>query len=147
MDDLEEMRLWMGELYELQEDKMTELRGKIETEPKPDEGRLIDEHMMLLQTQNGGKVIVDTTPALKAQLAKDLEWEAIKDAECLQTLKDMIAVDDEACQARVEGIFKEIETRLAPHYHQNPQTGIYEHDGDWFLANEVWQALKDELLA
>ncbi len=31
---------------------------------------LLEEYMMLLQTQNGGKVIVDTRPALKAQLAK-----------------------------------------------------------------------------
>ncbi len=32
--------------------------------------RLVEEHNMLLQTQNGGKVIVDTTPALKLQDAK-----------------------------------------------------------------------------
>lgn len=31
---------------------------------------LVEEYMMLLQTQNGGKVIVDTRPALKAQLTK-----------------------------------------------------------------------------
>lgn len=31
---------------------------------------LVKEYMMLLQTQNGGKVIVDTRPALQAQLDK-----------------------------------------------------------------------------
>ena len=37
-------------------------------------GILLDEYMMLLQTQNGGKVIVDTRPALKDQLKKIVNW-------------------------------------------------------------------------
>jgi len=37
-------------------------------------GILVDDYMMLLQRQNGDKVIVDTRPALKAQLKKVVEW-------------------------------------------------------------------------
>jgi len=35
--------------------------------------RLVDEYMMLLQTQNGGKVIVDTRPVLQVQAKLTLQ--------------------------------------------------------------------------
>jgi len=53
------------------------------------ESRLLDEPMMLLQTQNGGSIIVDTTPANKLQDAKTA---SIKSVECDARFRDAATV-------------------------------------------------------
>lgn len=106
---------WDTHIGELHEDDVDRLAIQLCQlfEPKPDSGRLIDEHMMLLQTQNGGKVIVDTTPALKAQ--RDLTA-SIQDAEY---------------QARMERIKREIEKCFF--------IDVHEPAGRRYIYDNVWQ--------
>jgi len=56
------------------------------------EDLLVKEYMMMLQTQNGGKVIVDTRPALQAQLDKIESLGSIQ-SETKQKLINQITVD------------------------------------------------------
>ena len=53
--------------------------------------RLIEEYMMLLQSQNGGKVVVDTRLALELQDAKTAR---IVQAETLKEVDELLSISE-----------------------------------------------------